>query len=256
MACTAHVPLLSPSTITTNPTSGASASGAIVALTIDCSAGETYSIAATAASTSAIVGSGPGQVEGVWFKDASLTQPLYGAAINGTAAATGPITTSLYARVGGPSGGVFQGVGTYSIAMGVIVTSCGNGPIAFSLQQNGTVNGTCSINNASVDFGNVVSGTKPIRPVGIILNCSAGMAWSMSQPAVANITVGVVGGKTAWLYAGAGGTAPLYSAPILGNGSGSNQTVSAYSGIAGATEGSAVSGAGVIVGTIPVTVSY
>ena len=253
--CAAGPALISPSIISSNPVSGSSGIGSAVQILINCSSGVSYNISTPSAVFSSSVGGAMTEIQGVWFKDAAFTQPLSAGAITGTTASSGPVSITLYSFLSGPKGGAFQGLGAYAFTMNAVVISSGGPPITANLTESGALKGTCTINNAAVNFGNVVAGTNPIQPVTIVLNCTSGLAWSLSQPSTAPVTIGASSLNTGWIYA-TPGSSPLSSVSIIGSGTGATQTKTMYVGLSGATIGTPISGTGTISGSIPVTVTY
>lgn len=255
-ACTASAIPVSPATANRTPIAGASAIAFAISVSLDCTGGETYSISPSASNYTSQIGSTGYYAQSIFFKDAALTQPLFTNPAAGTAAATGAIVTTIYGLVQGTSS-LFQGLGTYNLPMSLTATSSGGAPVSLGYTEAGIVQGTCTANNATADFGNFPATTAhPIQPVSLSLNCTAGLPWSMSQPTIANVSIGATTTNTGWLYGDAGRTSPLNTTPLLGSGVGGPQNVNLFAGLAGSTISTPISGAGAVVGAIEFVVTY
>lgn len=256
-ACTASAVPLSPSNMTRSPVSGSSQVAFSVSVSLDCVAGETYTITSPSASYTASVGSSGQNVQGVFYSDASLSLPLLSNAVTGTAATTGTTTRTIYGVLQGTGGGNFIGAGAYSLPMSINATSTFGAPVALTYTESGVVQGTCSVGNAVASFGSFSASTAhPIQPVSISLNCTSGLSWSLGQPSVAPVSIGSTTTNTGWLYSDAGGSTPLNSTPVTGTGIGSSQNINLFAGLSGATISEPISGAGAVSGTILIVVTY
>lgn len=255
-ACTASAIPVSPATVSRALMSGASPIAFSVNISLDCAAGETFSISPTASNFTSPIGVTSYYAQSIFFKDAALTQPLITNPAAGTAAATATIVTTIYGVVQGTSS-LFQGLGGFNLPMSLTATSSGGAPVSLAYTEAGIVQGTCTANNATADFGNFpATSAHPIQPVSLSLNCTAGLAWAMTQPAIANVSIGATTTNTGWLYADAGGTSPLNTTPVLGSGVGGSQNVNLFAGLSGATRSSPIFGTGEVSGTIEFVVTY
>ena len=256
-ACTATATPVSPALTSRTPIAGTGQIAYPITISINCTAGETYSITSTASSFFASVGATSQNIQGTYYADAGLTQLLYTVPLVGTAGITGTINLVVYGVLKGSVSGLFDGFGVYTLPMGLTVTSSGGVPISLSHTESGVVQGTCTIGNATVNFSNVTTGSIGLnQPVAMALNCTAGLPYSIAQPVVATVTIGGNSSNTGWIYAGAGSTLPLNTTPVLGNAVGTSQIINLYAGISGATQGSGIVGVGAISGVINVVVSY
>ena len=256
-ACTASAVPLSPSNMNRSPVSGSAQVAFSVSVSLDCVAGETYSITSPSASYTASVGSSGENVQGVFYQDAALSLPLLSNPVNGTAATTGTITRTVYGVLRGSGGGNFSGLGAYSLTISINATSTSGAPVALTYTESGVVQGTCSVGNAVASFGSFPATTAhPIQPVSISLNCTNGLPWSLGQPSVAPVSIGSTTTNTGWLYSDAGGSTSLSSTPVTGTGVGSSQNINLFAGLSGDTISAPISGAGAVSGTIVVVVTY
>lgn len=252
-ACTASAVPVSPASSNRTPVSGSGQVNFAITVSLDCTAGETYSIAATASNYSAQIGTTSFYVNGYFYRDAGLTQPVFNNPLTGTAATTGTQNITVYGalNVGTP----FQGFGSYNLQMTLNATSSGGGLVVLTYTEAGVVQGTCSAGNATANFGSIQTNTKPILPVTVILTCTAGIPYSISQPTVPTVTIGSNTSNTGWLYANSNGTSPLNSNPMLGTGQNS-QNVNLFVGLSGVGINDPINGFGAITGSIQYVVTY
>ena len=257
-ACTAAAVPVSPATVSRSPMAGTGQMVYAVIVSLNCNAGETYSIASTSPNFNASIGSSGFSAQGTFYRDPTLSQPLFTSPATGTAASFGTVETTIYGVIqGSATGGLFNGVGTYSVPLILTITSSGGAPVSLVYIEGGQVQGTCYTNNVIADFGSILSGVAhPIKPVALSLNCTSGLPYSISQPSVALVTIGSITTNTAWVYSDAGGTSPLNTTPITGTGSGTAQAINLYVGLSGATISSPIVGVGQISGSLNVVVSY
>jgi len=258
-ACTPSAVAVSPAMTDRTVVSGTGQVAFALTISFDCSGDGVFGVSATSSSFSSQIGSSGFNAQGVFYKDAALTQPLISTPATGSTVA-GTNSVVIYGVVNGTAG-QFQGVGTYSLPMNLTVSDINfqNGNSSFSLShiETGTVQGTCAINNATADFGNFASTTAhPIQPVSLTLNCSSGLPWSMSQPNIAVVSIGSTTTNTGRLYQDAGATLPLNTNPVGGTGTGAGQAVNLYAGLSGATISSPITGNGEVIGSIGFVVTY
>jgi hypothetical protein len=258
-ACEPAAPALSPSTINTTAVSGNAAKVLTSTLSVNCYYGESGLVYAAQDLYTGAVGSTGNALEARLYADAAQTAPLYTnpIAVSGTDSTASPnrINNVLYVRLSGPGGGPFTSYGSFSMSIPLELRAAATSGI--TLTVSGTIDGACSINNAAVAFGSFTNGTKPVRPVGITLNCTAGLPWSMSQPSIAYVGPGTGAlNNTAWIFSNAGATTAIYDTPIIGTGTGAGQTVSTYVALHGSTRGTNTSGTGTVSGSVPVLVTY
>lgn len=254
-ACVGSAVALNPLNSTRLPLAGNGAISFAVELSLDCAAGESFSITPAAATFTTSVGSSAYSLQGVFYADAALTQALHSNPINHTMGAGGTVVTPVYGVLQGESG-LFQGMGPYSLEMPLLVTSSAGSPLTLTHLESGNVQGTCSISNPTVDFGIVSNTANPVHAATLSLNCTQGLSWSLSQSALAAISIGNSSNNTGWIYANADATSPLISVPIISSGTGMVQDVNLFVGLSGGTQGSSISGTGLISGVIPIVVSY
>jgi len=253
-ACVGSAVSASPATSSRTPTSGDGALSWSITVSLDCVAGESYTITPTSPSFGSSVGSSGYFAQAFFFADPAMTQHLISYPITGTASTTGTQNITVYGVVQGTSG-VFQGLGGYGITMQMTVTSTNGSPVTITHVENGVVQGSCAVGNATANFNNV-AGPNPIVPVSIPLNCTSGLQWSMSQLSISTVTIGGNAGNTGWLYSNSNGTGLLNSTPMTGTGTGLSQNVNLYAGLAGSSQGSAIVGNGAVDGVITVVVTY
>lgn len=256
VACTATTQPLLPNRVDLSIDSGSSPVGAAVQLSLTCGSGESYSISTSQSAFISSLSSTPGQVEGAWFRDPSFTLPLYGNMISGTGSGSAAFVTTLYARMSGASGGAFSGTGSYSLQLPATIVSSGASPITLTLNESGIVKGVCSIGNSVAVFNNVLTGTNPVLPVGISLNCTAGIPWTLTQPTAGTVTIGNEAGNTAWLYSNSLSTSAINITPLAGTGLGRSQIIPTYAGLSGSVMNSPIVGRGVIKGLLTYLISY
>lgn len=183
-ACVGSAVALNPLNSTRLPLAGNGAISFAVELSLDCAAGESFSITPAAATFTTSVGSSAYSLQGVFYADAALTQALHSNPINHTMGAGGTVVTPVYGVLQGESG-LFQGMGPYSLEMPLLVTSSAGSPLTLTHLESGNVQGTCSISNATVDFGIVSNTANPVHVATLSLNCTQGLSWSLSRSALA-----------------------------------------------------------------------
>jgi len=261
-ACTASAVPASPASSNRTVTSGSGSVSWAVTIMIDCADGETYAIKPTTSNFAGRIGTTTYFAQSIFYKDAGFAQPMFTNPINGTSVnVTGGMANSntqsitVYGLTKG-STGIFSGLGSYSLPMSLTVTSSGGAPFTINYTESGTVEGTCTIGNASVSFTNVVAGQKPIKPITVGVNCTAGLPYSISQPTLSQVTIGTTTKNSAWIYSDASGTVPLNSTPLSGTGIGGTQNKSLYVGLSGPTMTDPIAGVGSISGTATIVVTY
>jgi hypothetical protein len=256
-ACEPAAPALSPSTITVSAVSGNAGQTYTSTLAVNCYYGDSGLIYAAQDLYTGAVGSTAGALEARAYADAAQTAPLYTnpISVSGTDSSQSPnrINSVIYLRLSGPGGGPFASYGAFSLNVPLEIRAASTATA--TLTVSGTIDGACSINNASVSFGSFTNGTQPTRPVSLSLNCTVGLPWSLSQPSIAYVGPGTgATNNTAWIFSS--GTTAIYDTPILGTGNGGSQTINALVGLNGPTRGSNTAGSGTINGSIPVVVTY
>lgn len=252
-------PVVSPSTITTNPQGGTAGINLTATLTMSCGARDPYILSTTQSSFTGSVNGVANRISAAFYTDSTYSTNLFGNSTSGANRNTaGTLTVTLYIKLRGPSAGDnFAGNGPYSFPVTFNVKS-NTTTSTLTITLNGTVQGSCAFSNPTVtyDFGTVQSGTNPVKTVSVLAMCTQGVNYLLSETGNTKISIAgnVVG--TAWLFAGSTTTQAIADTPVSGIGDGTYKFNPLTIRLDGPSRGTPIVGSGSFTGTFTLTLTY